>query len=105
MGQNISDLDKLRSGIRKVNINGIDVEVKTLTFPELTKFAELLESKKIEEATNYILFTSLRKTVNGTDEEIKQFINELEASSTVELLREIQKASGIKMDDDKKKEV
>lgn len=115
MVQNISDLHKLRACVRKVNINGMDVEVKSLTFTELSKFAELLEQKKNDEAIEYMLLTSLRKTmvVNeggntrvANDNEIKEFINELEASSTVELIKEIQRASGIKIDaiDDKKKE-
>ena len=107
----MNKLQALRSKAEKQDIDGVELDIKSLTFPELTELAEMMEKKENKAAFNYILFTTLRKSIpkkelnpeNGmTDQEIKDEINLMDGNKAMKIVQATQKISGL--DSTQKKE-
>ena len=90
------DADKTRDG--KV----FDLEIRGLNFKGMTKLAALAEKNDTEGAINFLLFSTLRKSLpkegeeNGiSDKELQESIDELDGSIASEIVRKVMEVSGI----------
>lgn len=88
-----------------------ELEVTGLTFPELTTFSTLAEKDKNEEAINLLLFSTLRKAIptveldkeNGlSNEDIKEFIKNMDGFLASEIVKKVMELSGMDVKTPKK---
>ena len=88
-----------------------EIDLKGLTFPELTKFAAMAEDKDYEGAINLLLYTTLRKSIptkekdaeNGlSDDELKETIKEMDGLLASEIVSAVMETSGMKVNIPKK---
>ena len=91
-------------------IEGLNLDIKSMTFPETAHFAELADSKKTEDALNYLLFVTLRKAIptkeenqdeGMTDEEIKAEVEVMDGMRAMKIVKKVQEMSGIGADSKK----
>ena len=105
-------LSRFRAKSQDVILKGDDkpLAIKGLSFPELTEFAQYMERKDTNGALNYLLFSTLRKAIPKegenalTDEQIKEEINNMDASVAMDIIDKVRNVSGISTEEDKKKE-
>ena len=91
-------LERLRIKNREIDIEGEKLKIYGLTFPELSKFAGLVDKNDNEGALNYLLKTSLRKSITKeemNDEQLDSFIVELSSSVAVKIIQEVKNLSGL----------
>jgi len=88
-----------------------ELEIKGLSFKDLTKLAVFAENNQTEEAINYILFSTLRKTIPTketdaeiglSDDELQSLINDLDGSIASEIIKKVTELSGLEANIPKK---
>lgn len=104
-------LEQLRAKSKTYDIDGVEFKIKSLTFPELADFSELIDNKDNKKALDFLLFSALRKSIetktkdpiNGmSDEEIKLEIESMDGMTAMKLVKAIQEVSGLAEDKVKK---
>jgi len=107
-------LNALRAKGAKFDIRGVEIDVKSMTFPETTHFAELADEKKTGKALDYMLYVTLRKGIptveedaeNGmTDDELRAEINVMDGMAAMEIVKKVQEVSGISSGESEKKDL
>ena len=90
--------DKTRTG------EVFELEIKGLSFKDLTKLAGMSEKNQTEGAVNYILFSTFRKAIpnetkdkeNGlSDEALQELVDELDGSIAAEVMKKVTEMSGL----------
>ncbi len=101
------DIDKFSAKAETVDVGGEKVEVTGLTFPELQEFMKYAQSNDTQGATDYLVFTVLRKNIPKpkegednpkamTDDEIRDFMhNKLDGATATDILVKVQELSGL----------
>jgi len=85
-----------------------DIELQGLSFPDLAKFATFSENKDTEGATNFLLYTTLRKAIPSTgeegltDEDLKKSIDEMDGMLASEIVKKVMELSGMEVPAPKK---
>ena len=86
---------------RTSNGEVFDIDLSGLTFPDLAKFADYSEKKDTEGATNFLLYTSLRKAIpkDGeeglSDNDLKNFVIEMDGQLASEIVKKVMELSGM----------
>ncbi len=110
----IDTLSALRAKKKEVDINGVKLDLQSLTYPELIDFAELADQKRLKEAYDLLLFKALRKAFptveqdpqdGSTDEQVRETMENLDGLAAMQIIKEITKLSGIASDEDVKKNI
>lgn len=92
------NLEKLRVKNKEVEIEGEKFKLYGLSFPELAKFAALIDKQGTEEGVNHLLKISLRKSVTKEEvpnDKFDEFINGLSSSSAVKVINAVKELSGL----------
>lgn len=92
------DLSRLIVKSEKVNVEGIEMEIKGLKFPELVKFAKLADGKDYEKISNFLLTTALRNALKDeemSDEEINDLVNNISSKAALKIINTVRKLSGL----------
>jgi len=88
-----------------------ELEIRGLSFKDLTKLAGMAEKNQTEEAINHILFSTFRKTIptedvdkeNGlSDKALQEVVNELDGSIASEIIKKVTELSGLEANVPKK---
>ena len=102
-------LSKFRSEPETIEIKGVKLEISSLTFPELTHFAELTEANKLPEALNYMLKVTLRKTIplegedSMSDEELDEEIKMMDGPTAMKIVVKVRELSNMPESEENKK--
>ena len=109
-------LARFRAKTESIKLKNDDepIDIQGLTFPELAEFGELIENKKTKEALNYLLYSTLRKSVptkkvnpedGMDDEEVREEIKKMDSGKAMEIINAVKKVSNLpgKEDETKKK--
>ena len=87
-------LKKLESESRKVNIEGLEIEVHGLTFPELAHLAPHMDRKNTEYVLNYIAKKTLNKSFpKWDDKEINTFLEKVNPKHLVTIVSTVKEMS------------
>ena len=102
-------LFKFRAKGEEFDIDGDKLELKSLTFPELTEFAELVEKGNIKGALNHMLFVTLRKAISTegegsmTDDEIRSEVTHMDSKVALKIIEKVKEMSNLPRGDEPKK--
>ncbi len=81
----------------------LTLPIQGLSFSELVELVEFGEKKDVKGSANYMLYVTLRKALPKvgeeavSDEEVREIVGTLDGSHGAELLRRVQKLSGLEV--------
>jgi len=110
----MNKLSRLRAKSEEHDFGGLKLNIKSMTFPETSHFAELADNKKTAEALDYLLFVTLRKAmstkevdpVDGmTDDEIKEEVKLMDGKTALNIVKKVQEVSGLTDGTEEKKDL
>lgn len=105
-------LKKLGAKKEKVTVDPVDeesfdIQVMGLTFDELTQMAEFEKNKDVRGAMNFLLFSTVKKSIElegeeCTEEEVNNIVKIISTENATTIIKKVQELSGLVDEKDKK---
>src|SRR4030042_2886186 len=93
------DLEKLRVKSKVIDIEGMEFKITGLSFPELAKFANIVDKDSTENAVSYLLKKALRKATSKEEivdgQPFDDFVNGLSSDVAVKIINTVKEVSGL----------
>ena len=100
-------LEKFRARGKKITLPGDEapIEIKALTFSEMSDFATLMQKEDLKGGLNFMLVTTLKKAYpEMSEEEIQKEASLMDSQIAKDILEVVKEVSGLGDTEDKKKE-
>ena len=92
------DFNKLKTKYKDVEVDEVQLRLYGLTFPELAEFTGFMDKKDNKGGLNYLLKSTLRKTITVQemdDAALDNFIKELSADVATQIIKTVTELSGL----------
>ncbi len=94
----MSRLTRLAKTIKKIELSGIELEIHPLKFKDTVKLTELEDKGKQEASLEFLIYTTLRRSIpieEASDEELKKEIEDLSMEFITSLIENINEVNGL----------
>ena len=87
----MSELSRLFAKPERINLDGIEIEIKPLTLEQLELFADLADAKKRTEAVREIIYQTLKQSIPDVT---REEVNNLNLGHATVIMNAIMKVNG-----------